>query len=326
MNRKVDISHKTVLFIAAFLIFLWIIYLILDIILLFFVAFILMSALSPLVDRLVKWRVPRALAALLVLFSFIALIVGLLTISFTPLIRETQSLSEALIRVVNSLVSKNIIDQSTLQNQVSRVSSQAFTFTLIIVQNLVAFASLIVITFYLLLDKEKLEGLIASFFIGKQERVRKLFDRIEEMLGAWLRGQLLLSALIGIIVYLGLTALGISYALPLAMLAGIFELVPVIGPIISAIPAILLALTVSPIFALLIAGFYLVVQQTEGHVVVPQVMKRVVGLNPILIILAISIGGRLLGVGGALLAVPIAVVIQIILAEILNDDSLLSSP
>lgn len=321
MIRKVDVSHKTIFFITAFLLLLWIIYLILDIILLFFVAFILMSALSPLVERLVRLKFPRPLAALIILFGVMGLFLGLLTVGFTPILNQTKNLSEALGSTVNTLVKANIVDQSTIQNELSNISRQAINLTLILFQNIIGFASLIVITFYLLLDKEKLEGLVTSFFVTKQDRVHKLFDRLEDKLGAWMRGQLLLSALIGVIVYVGLTVIGIDYALPLAILAGIFEIVPVIGPIIAAIPAVLLGLSISPFLAAGIAGFYLVIQQLENHVIVPQIMKRAVGLNPLLVILAVAVGGRLLGISGALLAVPIAVVIQVIGEDLLESAS-----
>ncbi|KKS14295.1 MAG: hypothetical protein UU67_C0003G0017 [Candidatus Daviesbacteria bacterium GW2011_GWB1_41_5] len=172
----------------------------------------------------------------------------------------------------------------------------------------------------MLLDREKIENYATSFFGVRQEKVQKILRLVEEKLGAWLRGQVVLSLLIGAMTYAGLLILGVEFALPLAILAGLLEVVPVIGPIIAAIPAVLLALTVSPFQAGLVTGLYVAIQQLEGHVVVPQVMRRAVGLNPLLVILAISVGGRLLGIGGALLAVPIAVVIQLVLQETLKVE------
>src|SRR3989344_4850682 len=100
------------------------------------------------------------------------------------------------------------------------------------------------------------------------------------------------------------------------------EVIPVIGPIISAIPAILIALTISPILAMGVAAMYFIIQQLENHLIVPQVMKRAVGLNPLVVILAIAIGSRILGFAGALLAVPLVVVLQIIAAEIISEKKL----
>ena len=137
-----------------------------------------------------------------------------------------------------------------------------------------------------------------------------------------MQGQLILSLLVGILSYIGLTIFNIPYALPLAMIAGIMEVVPVIGPIISALPAVFLAFTISPFLSIVVAIMYLVIQQLENHLIVPQVMRRAVGLNPLIVILAIAIGSRLLGISGALLAVPMAVVFQIIATEIIEGKKI----
>jgi predicted PurR-regulated permease PerM len=321
MNRRVDISWKTILFVTVFLLSLWITYLILDIILLVFVAFIFMSALSPLMDRLVSWRCPKPLAIALLFLAVIGTISGLITIGLSPLVSQTSSLSHRLAETLSGLLQSTNLDRSIIYNQLNTASSQLVGYSLTAFQNLISFISVIVITFYLLLDKREMEGKVASLFVGQRSKVNRILVVIEEKLGAWLRGQLALSLIIGVVTYIGLLALGIEYALPLAILAGLMEVVPVIGPIIAAIPAVLIALTVSPVFAGLVGGFYLAVQQLENHLIVPQVMKRAVGINPLFVILAVSVGGRLLGIGGALLAVPIAVVIQVLVKEILQDDT-----
>lgn len=318
MTRRIDISSKTVVFIAAFGILLWILFHILDIILLFFVAFILMSALHPLVERLTKWRVPKILAVLLVFFVTIVAVVGLITAGLSPLLSQTSKLMQRLGETITSLLQTNIIDQSVIQQEISRFSTQLVGATVDLFKNLISWVSVLVVAVYMLFDREKIEDYASSFFGERQEQIRGLLRKIEDKLGAWLRGQVVLSAAVGVLVYIGLTALGVEFALPLAIIAGLLEVVPVIGPIIAAIPAVLIGLTVSPLFAALIAGLYLAVQQLENQLIVPQVMKRAVGLNPLLVILAISVGGRLLGITGALLAVPIAVVIQLIIHEGLN--------
>lgn len=320
MTRRIDISYKTVIFITIFLLFLWIIAQILDILLLFFVAFIFMSALSPTVDRLVKLKIPRVVAVILMLVLIISLLIGALTLGLTPLISQTSSLSQRLSETIGSLLQIYQIDTNVIQQELSTLSGQAVDITVNIFKNIVSLASVLVVTVYMLLDREKIEDYGTSFFGRRQIKAKKVLIMIEEKLGAWLRGQLILSIVIGVMVFVGLTLLGVGYALPLAIIAGLLEVVPVLGPIISAIPAVLLALTVSPVFAVLVVGFYFAVSQLEGHLIVPQLMKRAVGLNPLLVILAISVGGRLLGIGGALLAVPIAVVIQLVLHEGLTED------
>lgn len=320
MNHRVDINYKTIIFVAVFLLGLWVVSQILDIIMLFFVAFIFMSAFYPITDKLVSWRIPRVLAVLFILILTIGCIAGLLTLGLTPLIRQTIELSQQLGTTLSSLFNAVGITESVIQQELATFSSEAVNITVNIFKDVISLVSILVVSVYMLLDREKIENYGTSFFGNRQERAKKTLRTIEDKLGAWLRGQVVLSLLIGILVYFGLSILGIESALPLAIIAAFMEVIPVIGPIISAIPAVLIALTISPVTAGLVAGLYFAIQQIEGHLVVPQVMKKAVGLNPLLVILAVSIGGRLLGIGGALLAVPIAAVIQIIIQEALKIE------
>lgn len=315
MNHRVDINYKTIIFITAFLLGLWVVGQILDIIMLFFVAFIFMSAFYPITDKLVSWKIPRVLAVLFILILTIGCIAGLLTLGLTPLIKQTIELSQQLGTTLASLFNAVGITESVIQQELASFSSEVVNITVNIFKDVISLVSILVVSVYMLLDRGKIEDYGTSFFGSRQERAKKTLRTIEDKLGAWLRGQVVLSLLIGILVYIGLSVLGIESALPLAIIAAFLEVIPVIGPIISAIPAVLIALTVSPVMAGLVAGLYFAIQQIEGHLVVPQVMKKAVGLNPLLVILAVSIGGRLLGIGGALLAVPIAAVIQIIIQE-----------
>lgn len=318
MIQKIDISHKTVIFIAALIISLWIIYLIRDLLIILFVAIILMSALSPLVKFFVKLKLPKALSIAITYIVIMASLVISVAAVLQPLIEESSRLIVTLPSVAGQLFNIANIDKSVFQSGLTALSKNIFSVTLTIFDNLLTIIFLLVLTFYLLLERDNIEARFASLFIGKEERVRRSIVAIEDKLGAWLRGQLFLSMIIGILSYVGLTILNIPYALPLALIAGVMEVIPVIGPIISALPAVFIAATISPILALGAAAMYFVIQQMENHLIVPQVMKRAVGLNPLVVILAIAIGSRLLGFVGALLAVPLAVVLQIVVTEIIE--------
>lgn len=322
MPQKIDISHKTVIFIAAFIVAVWVTYLIRDLLLLLFVAVILMSALSPLVSFFTKLKLPKTLSIAITYIIIIMALAGLFAIVLPPLVEESSRLIVSLPPVLAQIFNITGIDKSVLQSQLTTLSKNLFSITLAIFDNLLTLIFLLVLTFYLLLERESLEDRLASFFVGREARIRKSVIQIEEKLGAWLRGQFLLSLIIGFLSYIGLTVLNIPYALPLAVVAGLLEVVPVIGPIISAIPPILIALTISPILGLGVTAMYFVIQQLENHLIVPQVMRRAVGLNPLVVILAIAVGSRLLGFAGALLAVPIAVVLQIIVTEIIEEKKL----
>ncbi len=322
MRRKIDISHRTIIFTLVILLGVYLIYQILNVILLFFVAVIMMSAFAPLVEKMVEWKVPKILAILLV---YLLVIIGLsatIAAGIKPVLDQTALLSQRLAENGTKLFQFGFVDESIVRNEFANISHNLISYTFNAVEGLVALVSILVMSFYLLLDREHFENHVASLFLHHQPRVHKLLTRIEVKLGAWLRGQFLLSIIVAVMTYIGLVALGVDFALPLAIIVGLMEVIPVIGPIISAIPAILIALTVSPLQASLVAILYLFVQQIESHVIVPQVMKRAVGLNPLLVILAISIGGKLLGISGALLAVPIAVVIQVVTEELLEADEL----
>lgn len=320
MRQKIDISHRTIVFVVIFILSLWIIYLIRDLLLILFVALILMSALSPLVKFLTNMKIPKALSIAITYVIIIMVVAGILFSVLPPLIEQTSKLVITLPPLIAQIFNLTNIDRSVFSSELTSLSRNAFSITLTIFDNFLTLILLLVLTFYLLLERDNLEKRISELFVGREEMVRKLIIKIQEKLGAWLRGQLLLSVIVGVLSYIGLFILNIPYALPLALIAGVMEVVPVIGPIISSLPAILVALTLSPVLAVGVAAMFFVIQQIENHFIIPQVMKRVVGLNPLVVILAIAVGSRLLGFAGALLAVPIAVVIQILATEIIEGN------
>ncbi len=322
MNRSIDISYKTIIFTTAFFAFLWALFLIRDVIMLLFVAIIFMSALSPIVEKLEKWRIPKSLAIAAVYIVFLALVTLLISFVIAPVAIQTGNLITNLPHYSSQLLPENgFVDRQTIQQQLGSISKNALEVSLTVFNNILAFISLAVLTFYLLLERQRLDDLIVQFSFGKQIKAMRIINKAEEKLGGWLRGQIALSFIIGLAAYILLSILNIPYALPLAVLAGMMEVVPVIGPIVSAIPAILIAYINAPFSAIWVALGYFIIQQLENHLVVPQVMKYSVGLNPLVVIIAVAVGGRLLGISGALLAVPITVVVQIIVEEVLREEN-----
>ena len=317
--QRIEISKGTIVFTVFFLLSLLVLWQIRDVLLLFFVAYIIMSALEPMIDRLEEWRVPRAVAVVAIFLASFAAIFTLLFLGITPFVAQTTQLTEQFIAFSAGLTTVpiigNLIDPAILEQQFLNISQQLINIILGLFQNLFAFVSVIIFAIYLSIDRRGEVTMIRLFLPKKEKQIRLALERVQSKLGAWLRGQLILSVLVGALYYISLTVLGVPYALSLSILGGIFELVPIIGPIIAAIPAVVIGLTESPVQAGAIAISYLLIQQLEGNVIIPMVMRTAVGLNPLLILLAISIGGKLLGLGGVFLAVPIAVVIQIVLEE-----------
>jgi predicted PurR-regulated permease PerM len=183
------------------------------------------------------------------------------------------------------------------------------------------FITILVFTFYLVIERDFVHRTLVLFVPEKNKaRIRSVMYKVEERLGAWLRGQLTLMFIIGVVTYIGLSLIGMPFALPLALIAGFLEIVPIIGPIISAIPALLVGIAISPIQAITVLFLYILIQQLENSVVVPRVMKQAVGLDSLVVIIALMIGGRLAGPMGSLLSVPATAVLSILYHEWKRTD------
>jgi predicted PurR-regulated permease PerM len=183
-----------------------------------------------------------------------------------------------------------------------------------------SFITVLVIVFYMTVEQNGTKKFIQSIApIKYQPYLLQLIAKIQNKMGSWLRGQLLLSLIIGITTYIGLSILHVKYAMLLAILAGVFEIIPFIGPILAAIPAVFFAATDSTIRAFITAGFYVVVQQLENNLLVPKVMQQTVGLNPLVVLIAVLIGARIAGFLGVVLAVPIAAILAIFMRDVLED-------
>lgn len=322
-TQRIEISTKSLATIIAFAVGLWLIYEIWGVLVAIFVSYIVISALRPLVDRLISAGFPKGVAVMTVYFGMLLLLGLLLGVVIPPLIDQTVKLVNKIPEYIHNFaqfaqVEENLIDIDILKEQIAPISSNILKLTLNIFSNIVTVISFLVFTFYLLLERQSIENILATFLNrGQKEHAVRLLNRIESRLGAWSRGELVLMTIIGIITYAGLVLLDLPFALSLAVFAGIMEIIPVIGPIISAVPAVLVALTFSPILALAVGALYFIVQQLENHILVPKVMERAVGLSPVVTILAIAVGGKLLGIFGALLAVPVLVVLLVIIQEFL---------
>jgi predicted PurR-regulated permease PerM len=179
-----------------------------------------------------------------------------------------------------------------------------------------AFATIFILTLYFLLEEDGIKKFFISVMPVKQKaRITRIANRIGLKLGSWLRGQLILGVVVGVVTYIGLRIMGIPYALTLSLITGVLEIVPILGPILSAIPAIIVAFAISPTMALIVTGFYILVQELENKLLVPKVMQYTVGLNPVSIIIILLIGAKLMGILGMLLAIPVALVIYVVLEE-----------
>jgi predicted PurR-regulated permease PerM len=315
---KIEISIRTVLFTFALFAGLWLVGQILDILFLLFIAFLLMTALHPLVIFLERFRVPRVLGILLiyaVVFGFFGVsLVG----AIPTLISQTSRLASELPEFIARVLPYWNIDVTSISQQIQPIGESLVKITLGIFSNIVAVVTVLVFTFYFLMERRHASEILTSIFGEEMAKsIHIVLRNVERRLGSWVVGQLILMATIGILSYIGLSILHIEYALPLAILAGFLEIIPMVGPIISAVPAVIVALGTSPLLALSVVALYIVVQQLENNVLVPLIMKKSVGFAPIITIVILMVGGRLAGIPGAILSVPIALVVQEIISSVL---------
>jgi predicted PurR-regulated permease PerM len=319
MLSKIEISHRTIIFTAVFIAAIWFVLQIREILFLLFIAFIIMSSLRPTVDWLEKRRIPSVIS---ILFIYIVVfgVFGISLVGTIPsLVVQFVRLTQALPSFISRVMPYWNIDINAFSQQITPLSQNLVKITVSIFSNIITIVTVLVFTFYLLLERKRMEELLASFMDQElARRVSQVLKNIEQRMGSWVQGEFILMLIIGLLAYIGLVLLRVDFALPLAILAGLLEIIPTVGPIISAIPAVIIGLAGSPVLALSVVFLFFIIHQAENTLVVPFVMRRSVGLPPLLTILALMIGGKLAGVAGAVLAVPVVLVIQEILQEVLS--------
>lgn len=314
-----EISYRTIVFALALVAGLWLVLQIRDILFLLFIAFLLMTALHPLVSFLVKFRIPRFIAigfVYLVLFGFLGVsFAGVIPILVVQSTRFMQELPV----VVGRVLPYWNIDVGALTSQIAPIGENVVKVTVGIFSNIVTTVMVLVFTFYFLLERHHAQ-VVAISLMGETVGVQTIsvLRKIEKRLGTWVRGELILMVFVGMFSYIGLVILHVEFALPLAIVAGLLEIVPNIGPTVSAIPAVLVALGVSPFFALSVVALYVIIQQIENNILVPLVMRHVTGFSPLVTILALMVGARLAGITGIILAVPFFLVLQVLLEEFIG--------
>jgi len=325
-TTTIEISLKSVFLIIITLLLLLVAWKIRGVLIGLFMAFILMSGFAPLIDWLVKRGFSRIFAIAVTYFLAISFFAALLFFVIPPLLQQTRAFISSLPAYVDWFhytTGENIIPGFSNDNIAGLISSRldgAIANILKVALNafsvFITFITVSVFSFYLLLERDTIKRNLHVVFPSlPKERVNKLAQKIEEKLGAWVRGELLLMLIIGLTTYVGLSILRVEFALPLAVIAGLLEIVPIIGPIVSAIPALIIAFVQSPILAVGVVALYILIQQLENNLIVPKLMEKAVGLSPLVIIFALTVGGALFGLLGALVAVPIAAIGHVIIED-----------
>jgi predicted PurR-regulated permease PerM len=277
-------------------------------------------------------RLPRWVAILIIYVCFIGALVGVGRLVIPPLVEQARGLWAVLPDMVHN-AQQWLIDRGLLVRELSfteavqRAPGAGSDAVGTVVGALWGFVggvfgvfTILILAFYFMLDADRFaRSFVRLFPRAERSRVEDACRRVSTKVSAWLGGQILLAGIIGSTAALGLFLLGVPYFYVLALIAALGELIPIVGPLLSAVPAVAVAFTVSPALALGVGVFFFVQQQFENHVLVPKVMERQVGVSAATVIVALLIGGTLLGIVGAILAVPTVAILQVIFEELVPE-------
>jgi predicted PurR-regulated permease PerM len=320
---------------------LWCAYLVRHVLLLIYVSGLLAIGFSPIVRLIERQKVlpigskrfPRWLAILILYLAIIGFVTLVGFLVFPPLVQQAQSLGRELPnmfdRAQQFLIDRGLLKEHlTFREVVARApggGGDAVGAVAGAIANVAGgifgIVTILILTFYVLVEAETLRGSFLRLFPkGRRARAAMASREVTVKVSAWLGGQLLLGTIIGTTSAIGLWALGIPFFYVLALISGIGELIPVVGPILSAIPALAVAATISLKKVLFVGIFFILQQQFENHVLVPKVMSRQVGVSAVTVIVALLIGGELLGIVGAILAVPTAAILLVVAGEMMREE------
>jgi predicted PurR-regulated permease PerM len=307
-----------------------------DVLILVFVALVIAATLRPMVSALQHRGIPKALALLLIYLGILGVLAGLFVLVIPALVDQGGALVRGLPMMYASLVDsleknpneairtlpQRLPTGEQLATQLQAVSSIVLTGALGIGVGVLAFlaqmVSIVVLSIYLTLDQSRLERFWLSLApADRRPELLAIWREIESRLGGYVRGELLLMTSIGVLASLGYLVIGLPYPLALGALAGLVEFVPMVGPILGAIPAVVVALSISPQTALLVLVYSIIIQMAENNILVPRLMGRSVGVSPIMVILAVFAFSSLLGITGAFLAIPLAAIFQVLMDHLI---------
>ncbi|HRZ30325.1 MAG TPA: AI-2E family transporter [Candidatus Paceibacterota bacterium] len=333
-NIKLNIGTGTIVKVLVVLAVAVAIYLLQELVLVLLTSVVIASAVSPATNWLSRYKVPRVISVLLVYVISFGIILGTLFFLMPPLFEDFSDIAFKIPSQLNSFLSSNpswntmvnlfgnfstnisvqdVVNESFID---SVLPSNVYDLTKSIFSGLLNFILIVVISFYLAVQKNGVENFLRVIIPNKQEDyIIDLWRRTEKKIGRWIQGQLLLAIIIGPLVFLGLTLFQVKYALTLAIVASVFEIIPIFGPILASVPAIMLGFGDSVTLGLIIMSLYIIIQQFENHLLYPLVVKKIIGVNPLIVIISLVVGYELFGFLGLILSIPLAT----LLMEFVND-------
>jgi predicted PurR-regulated permease PerM len=334
--QKIDISSRIVLKTVVVILGLWFLFLVRDILMLLFISVIIVASIEPAVDYLQRKKFSRSVGTLLIylaLFSIVTLVAYFMIPSVGSQLQDfSRNLSEyfgttdendtTLSHFFQSDGINRIVDSMVrdIGGILSGLSQDIFSKTIGVFSGLISVIVVFSMAFYMSMEEDGIKKFIVSVVPdSKKQYAADLTRRIKNKIGKWLIGQFALMFIVFLMIFIGLSIIGVPYALMLAIFAGLLEIIPYIGPIVAAVPAVVVGFSISPTIGVMVLLLYILTQQIENHVIVPQIMKKAVGLNPVTTILSILVGFNLAGVLGAFVAVPMATAISLFVKDLMNE-------
>lgn len=292
---------------------------------LIFLAVSIAAALSPIVEQLQR-RIPRTLAIILVYLVLVLLFAGLITLVVPSLVAQAQNLIDRVPEVFDRIetwigqqgwVSSDSLFDAAV-SQIQRIGTEIISFPLTLFSALLDFTLVVIISVYMLIEAENTRRFALSLFPESQRQsADNVATEMLEAAGGFVRGVAINIVIIGTVTYVGLSIIGVDFALVLGILAGLLEVIPIAGPIIAAIPAIAIALLQSPTTAVITAVFVLIVQQFEGNILTPNIMHSQAKVSPLLVLIAVFAGSAVGGIVGALVAIPLVAALRVFVIRVI---------
>ena len=323
---ELDVFARKVLIVVGIATLCAILWLAREALLLVFIAAVLAAGIAPAVRRVrILWRfnfrrkVSRGTAVMIVYLPFLALVLVIGLLIVPRFIADSQSLGERLPEIIERNILTPLepyvpvdVIRAELRDGVEVPRSRVFAYMRTASAAIASVFAVLFMVVYMLIDADRLRNLFLLVYPPEvRGRRRRTLIRIGKRMSGWLSAQLVLCAIIGIATFIGLTLLQIPYALPLALIAAVGELIPVIGPTVGAVPALIVALLLSPWQFWSVLAFAFLLQKAENYFIVPRVMASKVQVSPLAVFIAFLIGASLLGVMGAILAIPVAAIAQV---------------
>jgi predicted PurR-regulated permease PerM len=307
-----------------------------DALLLVYISALLAMGLSPLVNIIERRRhgttrrVPRWLAILSIYAVLVAVVVVIGLLVLPPLIAQGSALWARLpsefnrfqsFLIKHKLMTHRVTMEEAVQNAPTGTGGNAVGTVLIAISTLIGgifgVITILILTFYLLVEAGSMfEYLIRFAPAGRRADIAVAARQGVAKVSAWLRAQFILAGMMGTFSAIGLGLMGVPYFYVIALVAAIGEMIPIVGPVIGGVTAVAVAITVSPKLALMVGAYFLILHQLEANVLVPKIMERSVGVSPVAVMVALLIGGSLMGLAGAILAIPTAALLSVIIEEV----------